>query len=67
MTALEGVINKYNCRGFTITDFHGDNEFNKSTLKEFLEPGLTHIYGREEHVPPIERSVRTMKERSRSS
>ena len=26
-----------------------------------------HIYGRGEHVPPIERSVRTIKERSRST
>ena len=33
MTTLEGIINKYNCRGFTITDFHGDNEFDKSALK----------------------------------
>ena len=67
MTALDDIINKYNCRGFNITDFHGDNEFDKSALKDFLQPALTHIYGRDEHVPPIERSIRTVKERARST
>ena len=52
MTALGGIINKYNCRSFTITNFHRDNEFDKSALKELLEPILIHIYGRKEHVPP---------------
>ena len=38
MTALVEIINKNDCRNFNMTDFHGDNEFDKSTLKDFLEP-----------------------------
>ena len=67
MTALGSVINKYGCRSFKLTDFHGDNEFDKAKLKDFLEPGILHAYGREEHVGPIERSIRTVKERFRST
>ena len=66
ITALAKVQHKYISRGFNITDYHGDNEFDKSALKEFLEPALLHIYGRNEHVGPIERSIRTIKERGRS-
>ena len=67
MTVLEKVINKYTCRSFNICDFHGDNEFDKDSLRNFLTPALLHIYGRNEHVGPIERSVRTVKERFRST
>ena len=66
MTVLEKVINKYACRSFNICDFHGDNEFDKNVLRNFLTPALLHIYGREEHVGTIERSIRTVKERFRS-
>ena len=66
-TALESVINKYRCRSFKITDFHGDSEFDKEKLKDFLEPGILHTYAREEHVGIIERSVRSIKERCRST
>ena len=67
MTALNTIINKYNGRSFEIIDFHGDNEFNKAALKYFLQPALVHIYGKAEHVGPIERSIRTIKERCRST
>ena len=67
MTALERVVNKYNGQSFNISDFHSNNEFDKAVLKDFLEPALVHIHGRAKHVPPIERSVRTVKERSRST
>ena len=67
MTALEKVQNKYSTRSFNITDYHGDNEFDKSALKDFLLPALIHIYGRNEHVGPIERATRTIKERARST
>ena len=40
------VQNKYTNRNFTITDYHGDNEFDKSALKDFLEPALINTYGR---------------------
>ena len=67
ITALEKVINKYTSRGFRVTDYHADNEFDKEALKQYLAPALVHIYDREEHVPIIERSTRTVKERSRST
>ena len=67
ITALEKFIHKYDCRGFKITDMHADNEFDKAELKHSLQPTLLHIYGREEHVGFIERSVRTIKERFRST
>ena len=65
--ALESIINKYHSRSFKLTDFHGDSEFDKQKLKDFLEPGILHTYAREEHVGIIERSVRSIKERCRST
>ena len=66
-TALAKVRNRYNSRGFTICDYYGDNEYDKSALREFIEPAILHVYGREEHVGPIERSIRTVKERYSST
>ena len=54
MTALGKGIDKYNCRCFNISKFHVDNEFDEAALKQYLEPALVHIYGREEHVGPID-------------
>ena len=62
---LQNVINIYETRGFNITDVHGDNEFDINTLREALRPSTLHIYGAEEHVAPIERAIRTVKERCR--
>ena len=64
---MESIINKYHSRSFKLTDFHGDSEFDKQKLKDFLEPGILHTYAREEHVGIIERSVRSIKERCRST
>mmetsp|Transcript_14843 Transcript_14843/g.21238 ORF Transcript_14843/g.21238 Transcript_14843/m.21238 type:complete len:412 (+) Transcript_14843:616-1851(+) len=55
----------YENRGFNITDIFGDNEFNITKLKTILSPVNLHLCGRDEHVPIIERSIRTIKERSR--
>ena len=63
---LDSVITTYESRGFRITDIHGDNEFDVQTLRDFLLPAVLHIYGRDEHVPTIERSNRTVKERCRA-
>ena len=63
---LDSVITTYESRGFKITDIHGDNEFDVQTLRDFLLPAVLHIYGRDEHVPSIERSNRTIKERCRA-
>ena len=67
ITAVGKFLHKYDCRGFQITDIHADNEFDKELFRDFLQPSLLHIYGREEHVGFIERSIRTIKERCRST
>ena len=67
MTVLEKVVSKHTCRSFNLCDFYGDDEFDKEALRHFLNPALLRIYGREEHVGSIERSVRTVKERFKST
>ena len=63
---IQKVINTYTKRGFNISDLHGDNEFDMDDLKDAIKPASTHIYAPEEHVAPIERAVRTVKERCRA-
>ena len=55
----------YHSRGFRIENIHGDNEFNKNDIKNSQLPALFHIYGKNEHVVLIERSNRTVKNKSR--
>ena len=63
---LHSVVNKYQSRGFEISDIFGDNEFNVSTLHEFFRPITIHTCAPEEHVPQIERQNRTTKEKLRT-
>ena len=60
---LDAIVNKYESRGFKITDYHGDNEF--AHIEGHVVPATTHICATGEHVPEIERSIRTVKERTR--
>jgi hypothetical protein len=64
---LDEVCNIYNSRGFNIDVFHGDNEFNIKALKAHLEPATMHTCAKDEHIHVIERSTRTVKERSRAT
>jgi hypothetical protein len=64
---LENVIDIYTARGFKVTDCHGDNEFDTKAIKARFKKIIFHICGRNEHVNEIERSVRTVKERSRTT
>ena len=59
------VIDKHSGRCFQITDFHAGPEFDRKGFYEFLKPGTLHIYSRDEHIGPIERDFRTIKERLR--
>ena len=52
--SLKTMMTALDCRNFNVTDFQGDNEFDKSALKDFLEPVLMHKHGREEYAPTIE-------------
>ena len=63
---LSYVSNLYLKRGFTITDVFSDNEFSELSIKQLFLPANMHICARGEHVPIIERSIRTVKERARA-
>ena len=54
-------------RGFEIAEMYGDNEFNINKLKTTITPTILHLCASNEHVPIIERSIRTIKERARST
>ena len=65
-SALDKIIKIYRHYGFSVTHILGDGQF------EFLDPsrivsGVTlNIMTRGEHVPEVERYIRTVKERTRS-
>ena len=62
---IQRITNIYKKRGFSITKYHGDNEFDMNDLREMIRPGVLHICANEEHVYEVERSIRTIKERCR--
>ena len=62
---LSTVINKYEIRGFEVVQIEGDNEFDNETVRTTIAPRHLMIAGRDEHVGPVERSIRTIKERAR--
>ena len=64
---LKYVVKRYISRGFTITDVFGDNEFNHDKYRSLFMPANLHVCATGEHVPIIERSIRTVKERARSA
>ena len=63
---IERDINKYEMRGFRVTDIHGDNEFNNQSFIDALDPVNVHVYAKEEHVGFIENGVETVKEITRA-
>ena len=64
MHAYNRVKRVYGARGFNIVDLHGDNEFTK--IQDAILPTHLTVPAAGEHVGPVERSVRTMKEQSRA-
>ena len=63
---LKNVISKYTTRGITITDVFAHNEFNNEVYQQLVLPATLYICAKGKHVPIIERSIRTVKERARS-
>ena len=63
---LRRICNMYEKRGFVITDAYSDNEFDNDEYRNVVAPARLHICSRGEHVPIVERSIRTIKERARS-
>jgi hypothetical protein len=59
----KAVINLYETRGFTITRVEGDREF--SCIRNDFLPTPVNIADADDHVAEVERSIRTIKERTR--
>jgi hypothetical protein len=62
---LDKVFHLYRSRGFVITDLHTDNEF--ECIREHISPINLNTVAADGHVGEIERSIRTIKERNRST
>ena len=58
---LNQAKTKYKYRGFTITDFHGKNEFEH--LRDFLAPAHIHTCDTNEHIGDIKIPIWKIKER----
>ena len=56
----------YTSRRFLITDIFACKELDNQECEQILMPARLHICAKREHVPIIEQSIRTIKERSRS-
>ena len=65
--SIKQVIALYRKRGFEVTDILGDGEFNNQDIRDAVHPVLIQITPPEEHQPEVERSIRLIKERSRSA
>jgi len=64
--ALHKIIKVYVHYGFQITHILGDGQFENLDPSKIV-PGITlNIVARSEHVPEVERYIRTVKERTRS-
>ncbi|KAL7572568.1 hypothetical protein ACA910_000387 [Epithemia clementina (nom. ined.)] len=57
------MIKLYEQRGFTVASIHADPEF--EPLRPYFP--ILHVCGADDHVPDIERYIRTVKDRARSA
>ena len=64
LNGINKVIKLYQSRGLIVEQIHGDNEF--ECIREDIRPVLLNISAADEHVSMIERSIRTIKDRTRS-
>jgi len=62
---LRAVLSLYSARGLTVHDIHADNEF--ECVREEMRPSNMNVVPADSHVGEIERSIRTVKERMRST
>ena len=61
---INRIIAIYKNRGLSVTSIHGDNEF--ACIRDSIGPIYLDIAAPHTHVPEIERSNRTIKERART-
>ena len=59
--SINMVKRTYLTRGFKISDYHSDNEFDNDDIRLILLSGQLQVCAQGEHVPRIERAVRTVK------
>ena len=53
LTAFLRDRDRYEARGFRITDVHGDNEFNIQSFIDAIQPATFHEYAKGENVGVI--------------
>lgn len=64
-TSIKQVIQIYHRRGFKVQNLHGDGQFDH-IKKYFADQAITiNTAGQNEHIPAIERTIRTIKKESR--
>ena len=63
LSGINKVIKLYEARGLTVEQVNGDNEF--ECIREEIRPIMLNISAADEHVSPVERSIRAIKERTR--
>ena len=63
VTAIQRIIKMYHVRGLTITQITSDNDFN--CIRDNIRPIFLNVVAADEHVSPVERSIRTIKDRTR--
>ena len=64
LTCIQNVINQYNARELLVDHIYGDPEF--LPLVPSVLPSVLHVCGKGDHVPNVERSIRTIKDRCRA-
>ena len=64
--ALKLIKKQYNARGFSINVIKADNEFDTEDISTVFPSAIFEICAANEHVPIVERCIRTLKERCRS-
>lgn len=65
LESLRSVMQRYQARGFRVTEVRADLEF--ACLEEDILPAVLHTVAADSHVPEVERSIRTIKERQRAT
>ena len=65
MNDLQGILQMYRTRGFVVSNLHADLQF--EPLRNRLLPIHLNVAAQDDHVGDVERSVRTIKERVRST
>ena len=61
----EAVVALYQSRGYNIPEFHTDMEFRG--IRKYVFPTRLNVTAANDHVGKVERSIRTIKERTRTT